>query len=95
MTSEAGKHFESGAPLPLSRSLPQPGRPPYREPEERLDRLHSYFLEGCGDEIRPVLEGVLTDARRVRNGYGDEDVGDGLASVWYAAAAIIELGAAL
>jgi signal transduction histidine kinase len=95
MTSEAGTHFESGGPLPLSRSLQQPGRASYREPEERLDRLHSYFLEGCADEIRPVLESVLIDARRVRNGYGDEDVGDGLASVWYAAAAIIELGAAL
>ena len=82
MTSEAGTHFESGRPLPLPRPLEQPGRAPHREPEERLDRLHSYFLEGCADEIRPVLETVLGDARRVRNGYGDDDVGDGLASVW-------------
>jgi signal transduction histidine kinase len=42
-----------------------------------------------------VLESVLVDARSIRNGYGDDDVGDGLASVWYAAAAIVELGAAL
>jgi signal transduction histidine kinase len=95
MTSEAGTHFESGGPLPLRRALPHAERAPYREPQERLDRLHSYFLEGCADEIRPTLEAVLVDARRIRNGYGDDDVGDGLASVWYAAAAIIELGAAL
>src|SRR3990170_3018908 len=95
MTSDPGTHLESGDPLPLPRSLHQPGRAPYREPEERLDRLHSYFLEGCGDEIRPVLESVLADARRVRSGYGDDEVGDGLASVWYAANVIIELGAAL
>src|SRR3990172_4695614 len=95
MTSDPGTHLDPGGPLPPPRSLRQPGRAPYREPEERLDRLHSYFLEGCGDEIRPVLESVLADARRVRSGYGDDEVGDGLASVWYAAAAIIELGAAL
>ena len=95
MTAEAGTHFESGGSLPLPRSLPQPGRAPYREPEERLERLHSYFLGGCADEVRPVLESVLVDARSIRNGYGDDDVGDGLASVWYAAAAIVELGAAL
>ena len=95
MTPEAGTHTGSGGPVPLPRSLPQPGRTSYREPEERLERLHSYFLEGCADGVRPVLEAVLVDAHRVRNGYGDDDVGDGLASVWYAAAAIIELGAAL
>jgi len=95
MTSDPGTHLEPGGTLPLPRSLRQPGRAPYREPEERLDRLHSYFLEGCADELRPVLESVLADARSVRNGYGDDEVGDGLASVWYAAAAIVELGAAL
>ena len=95
MTSEAGMHVEPGGPHPLPRSQKQPDRSLRREPEERLDRLHSYFLEGCADEIRPVLEAVLVDARSVRNGYGDDDVGDGLASVWYAAAAIVELGAAL
>ncbi len=95
MTSEAGTHFESGRPLPLPRSRQEAGHAYQREPEERLDRLHSYFLEGCADELRPVLESVLVDARSIRNGYGDDEVGDGLASVWYAAAAVIELGAAL
>jgi signal transduction histidine kinase len=64
-------------------------------PEESLARLHAYFLEGCTDEIRPVLESVLADARRMHAGYDDAEVGDGLASVWYAATAIVELGAAL
>jgi len=95
MTSEAGTHFESGGSHPLLGSQKQPGRSLRHEPEERLDRLHSYFLEGCAEEIRPVLEAVLVDARSVRAGYDDDEVGDGLASVWYAAAAIVELGAAL
>jgi signal transduction histidine kinase len=94
MTSEAGMHSGSGEPLPLPRSVPQE-RPVPRGPEERLARLHSYFLEGCTDEIRPVLDAVLADARRVHAGYADDEVGDGLASVWYAATAIVELGAAL
>jgi signal transduction histidine kinase len=64
-------------------------------PEESLARLHAYFLEGCTDEITPVLESVLADARRMHAGYDDAEVGDGLASVWYAATAIVELGAAL
>ena len=42
-----------------------------------------------------MLESVLADARRVHAGYADDEVGDGLASVWYAATAIVELGAAL
>ena len=42
-----------------------------------------------------MLESVLSDARRVHAGYADDEVGDGLASVWYAATAIVELGAAL
>ena len=42
-----------------------------------------------------MLESVLVDARRVHAGYADDEVGDGLASVWYAATAIVELGAAL
>ena len=91
--TEAGTQVGSGGSAPLSRQLTQ--RPTHRGPEERLARLHAYFLEGCTDEIRPVLESVLVDARRVHAGYGDADVGDGLASVWYAATAIIELGAAL
>ena len=89
MTVDAGTHL-----VPLQRSA-QTGRTRHLDSEERLDRLHSYFLEGCADDLRPVLESVLVDARSVRNGYGDDDVGDGLASVWYAAAAIVELGAAL
>ena len=93
--TEAGSHdVGSGGPAHLQRSLPVE-RPGYRGHEPRLERLHAYFLEGCTDEIRPVLESVLSDARRVHAGYADDDVGDGLASVWYAATAIVELGAAL
>jgi signal transduction histidine kinase len=91
--SEAGSHIGSGGPASLPRSLPV--ERPSRGPEERLARLHAYFLEGCTDDIRPVLESVLADARRLHSGYADEEVGDGLASVWYAATAIVELGAAL
>jgi signal transduction histidine kinase len=93
MTSEAGMHVETGGPLPLPRSLP--ARRIQREPDERLERLHAYFLEGCTDAIRPVLGAVLDEASRIRSGYGDGDVGDDLASVWYAATAMVELGAAL
>jgi signal transduction histidine kinase len=92
--TEAGTQIGSGGSTPLSRP-DHAERHAYRGPEERLARLHAYFLEGCTDEIRPVLESVLKDARRVHAGYGDEEVGDGLASVWYAATAIVELGAAL
>jgi signal transduction histidine kinase len=92
--AEAGSNFDSGTPIPLSRALER-ARPTTREAEERLERLHAYFLEGCADELRPVLESVLGDARRVHAGYDADDIGDGLASVWYAAAAIVELGAAL
>jgi signal transduction histidine kinase len=94
MTLDAGTHADPGASLPLSRTL-QPGRAPQEEQVERLERLHAYFLEGCPDGVRPVLETVFADARRVRDGCGDRDVGDGLASVWYAAAAVVELAAAL
>ena len=94
MTFDAGTHLGSGGPLPLSRDAVQPGRG-RREPEERLSRLHAYFLEGCPEEIRSVLEAVLVDARHVRDGFGDDGIGDGLASVWYAGSAIVELAAAL
>jgi signal transduction histidine kinase len=94
MTSDAGTHSGSEGTLPLRSSVPSE-RALQREPEERLERLHAYFLEGCTEEIRPVLESVLADARRVHAGYADDEVGDGLASVWYAATAIVELGAAL
>ena len=94
--TEAGSHIGSGGPQPLPRSLPSgTERAAYRGPEGRLARLHAYFLEGCTEEIRPVLESALTEAQRVHAGYADDEVGDGLASVWYAATAIVELGAAL
>ncbi len=89
--------YHAGHPAPAERHAyrgPEE-RHAYRGPEERLERLHAYFLEGCTDDIRPVLASVLADARRMHAGYGDDQVGDGLASVWYAANAIVELGAAL
>ena len=94
MAREAGTRLGWGDPLALPRAL-QPGAAREPEHDERLDRLHAYFLEGCPESVRPALERVLVDARQVREGYGDADVGDGLASVWYAAGAVVELGAAL
>lgn len=94
MTREAGTGLGWNDPLGLSGAL-QPGAPRAGEHDERLERLHAYFLEGCPEAVRPALERVLAAARQVREGYGDQDVGDGLASVWYSAAAIVELGAAL
>ena len=94
MARDAGTSGGFGSPLSLSSVL-QPGLLPASEQGESLDRLHAYFLEGCPEVVRPVLESVLVDARKVRDGFGAADVGDGLASVWYAAAAVIELGAAL
>ncbi len=93
MTSEAGRPVGSEGNVQLPHSPPERTTP--RGPVEGLDRLHAYFLEGCAEDIRPVLESVLAGARRVRAGYADDDVGDSLASVWYAAAAIVELGAEL
>ncbi|HSI98400.1 MAG TPA: ATP-binding protein [Gaiellaceae bacterium] len=92
MTHRAGTRLDSASPL--SPAL-QPSATSHGEPDERLGRLHAYFLEGCPETVRPALEQVLVDARRVREGFGDEDVGDGLSSVWYAAAAVVELAAAL
>ena len=94
MTEAGSHHVGPGGSAPLQQPLPA-ARPGYRGHEARLERLHAYFLEGCTDEIRPVLGSVLSDARRVHAGYADAEVGDGLASVWYAATAIVELGAAL
>jgi signal transduction histidine kinase len=91
---EAGTPFESRGSLPLSGTL-QPARPRVTGPTERLERIHDYFLEGCPEDVRPALEGVLERARGVREGCGDTEVGDDLASAWYAAAALIELAAAL
>ena len=63
--------------------------------DERLERLHAYFLEGCPEEVRPSLDGALAHARLVRDGCGDRAVGDDLASAWYASAAVVELASAL
>jgi signal transduction histidine kinase len=90
--TEAGTPFDSKDSL--ARAL-EPWRQGAAESGERLERLHAYFLEGCPDEVRPALDDVLAAARRVREGCGDLIVGDDLASVWYAAAALIELAAAL
>ena len=88
-----GRNFEHGEELHRYGSL-QPARIRSHEPAE-LERLHAYFLEGCTEDLRPILESTLGDARRIRAGYDDEEVGDGLAAVWYAASAIVELGAEL
>jgi len=82
----------TGAQLPLPRTLDL-GRTA-RE-GERLERLHAYFLEGCPEEVRPALEAVLVRARLQRDGCGDREVGDDLASAWYASAAVVELASAL
>ena len=94
MTTEAGTPFESGAPLSLPSSAARDRAP---QPDEggHVERLHAYFLEGCPDEVRPALDDVYKEACRVRSGCGDLDVGDNLASVAYAASAVVELAAAL
>jgi signal transduction histidine kinase len=76
-----------GGTQPADRLRPESG--------ERLERLHSYFLEGCSDEVRPALDETLERARLVRAGYDDPGVGDDLASSWYASAAVVELASAL
>jgi signal transduction histidine kinase len=68
---------------------------PRQDQGERLERLHTYFLEGCPEHVRPALDEVLSRARLVRDGCGDREVGDDLASSWYAAGAVVELGSAL
>ncbi|MFO7573102.1 MAG: ATP-binding protein [Gaiellaceae bacterium] len=91
MSHESRTSIGFGSSLPLPRVVEAPGL----GERERLARLHEYFVEGAPEDIRPALDRVLADARRIRDGYGDPDVGDGLASVWYAAAAVVELAAAL
>ena len=91
--SEAGAHIEHSLPISLPRTGEHSRRPV--EPTERLARLHAYFVEGCGEDVRPALEEVLAHARQVGDGCGGGDVGDDLASAWYAAAAVVELAAAL
>jgi len=88
---------EAGTPFDSRRSALRALQPTRVEAEgaRRLERLHAYFLEGCPYEVRPALEEVLGRARGVREGCGDSEVGDDLASAWYAAGALIELAAAL
>ena len=83
MTTEAGTKL---------RGLPERAR---IEPGQRLERLHAYFLEGCPEPVRPALEAVRASALVARDGCGDREVGDNLASVWYAANAVVELASAL
>ena len=45
--------------------------------------------------MKPALQDALARARLVRDGCGDREVGDDLASVWYAASAVVELASAL
>ena len=92
MSTEAGTEVGQGPALPLGAV---PATRTRAEPGERLERLHSYFLEGCAEEVRPALEATLKRARLVRDGCGQRDAGDDLASAWYAAAAVIELASAL
>ncbi|HXG75284.1 MAG TPA: ATP-binding protein [Gaiellaceae bacterium] len=88
MTSDAG------TPVPLSGAL-APGRRPAPDAAGRLERLHLFFLEGRPDTLRPALEAVLREARDVRRGCGDSDLGDMLGAIRYASAALVELAAAL
>lgn len=92
--AEAGAQFEPRVALPLVRA-PERGRTAAPGSTERLARLHAYFVEGCGEDVRPALDSVFEQAHGVRDGCGDAEVGDDLASVWYAAAAVVELAAAL
>jgi signal transduction histidine kinase len=92
--AEAGTPFQAGTSVPLGRAF-EAGRGRAQEPIERLERLHAYFVEGCPENVRPALEAVLARARAVRTGCGDEEIGDNLASVWYAGSAVVELAAAL
>lgn len=88
---------QTSAGFEPSLSLPRAVSGPETSAVERdlLTRLHAYFAEGAPAAVRPALQRTLDEARRVRRGYGDPDVGDGLASVWYAAGAVVELAAAL
>jgi len=90
MTTEAGTPFGSGPSLPLGGAA-QPARPH----GERLERLHAYFLEGCPEPVKPALQEALERARLVRDGCKDREVGDDLASAWYASSAVVELASAL
>ena len=62
--SEAGAQFDPVA-LPLPRAV-EHRRPRIVEPADRVARLHAYFVEGCGEDVRPALESVLQRAHSVR-----------------------------
>ncbi|MDQ3671259.1 MAG: hypothetical protein M3364_02300 [Actinomycetota bacterium] len=93
MTPEAGTHLGSGSSLPLRGAFASTR--PRGEQGERLERLHAYFLEGCPELVKPALDTVLARARLVQAGCGDRDVGDDVASVFYASGAVVELASAL
>ena len=64
--SEAGAQFDPRVALPLPHAV-EHRRPRIVEPADRLARLHAYFVEGCGEDVRPALESVLSArARRPR-----------------------------
>jgi signal transduction histidine kinase len=87
-------HEDVGRAIPMTPGA-EPGRGARIEPEERLERLHLYFREGSPDPVRTALDDVLLEARRVRDGCGERDIGDSLSSIWYAGAALVELAASL
>ena len=93
--TEAGTDIGSGGAAPLPRA-PQSERHAYRGPEERLERLHALLPRGLHrrDPARARVRPRATHDAFTRR-YADDEVGDGLASVWYAATAIVELAAAL
>jgi signal transduction histidine kinase len=92
--SEARPELGRDLAVPLLRPVPR-DRIRELEQSERLERIHAYFVDGCGEDVRPALDSVLEQARGVREGCGHGDVGDDLASMWYASAAVVELAAAL
>jgi signal transduction histidine kinase len=94
MTSEAGKPFESGAQLPFVGTS-RTGRAGAAADGDRLARLHAFFTEGCSPESQVGLEQALVRAHGVREGCADPAVGDELATIAYAADAVVELAAAL
>jgi signal transduction histidine kinase len=92
MSSEAGKSFGTGTSLPL---VDASQRASTSSEGGRLGRLHAFFREGCSAEAHTALDRALSHARRVSAGCADSAVGDELATVAYAAEAIVELASAL
>ncbi len=94
MSFEAGKSFETGA----SPSLIRPSRAdaiPSSADGGRLGRLHAFFTEGCSPDAHAALDRALVHARRVSEACADTVVGDELATIAYAADAVVELASAL